>query len=271
MLSENISFIYKGDECILPWRDHGFELKFESGSLSRSVSEINIDISTNLPGDTSLPKNSILVSEIFTVQCKHEFLKNVSLKMEHFAEDYSNLFFATLSGKNRMFTLNHNGEFDESYGIIQTKSFSGFSIVSFIRNPKINCYAALYSKCLHKGSWGIDLYIVKNKYVFNLIEQDKELNLQGSRAEGTIKYRVDYVIMDISLSPEEIRDGWSLPTGIDNEMKISVRDLMRGNKDRAVVSFVISSTSNIQLSHAYNLNGAEFNSLCLTLHHTEGN
>ena len=289
---ENISFTYKGDECILPWKGHSFELKFESGSLSRSVSEVIIDISTKSPEEISLPEDSILVSDIFTVQCKHEFLKSMSLKMEHSAEDCSNLCFATISGQNPTFTLNWSGKFDERYGNIQTKNCSCFSIVYTHRNssnepllnrpnlnPEFKCHAALYSKCVRKGYWEIYLYIVKNTDIAVLanIERDKQLTLQGS-APGKIEYQVDDVMMDISLTPKEIEDGWTLPSCIEGEMHISGGemhisggDVIKLNEIRPVVSFNIHSTSNVSLDHAYNLRGAKFNSLCLTLHHTEGN
>ena len=274
-------FIYEGDEHLLLWKGHGFELKFESGSLSRSVSEVNIDISTNLPGKISLPEYSVLVSEIFTVQCEHEFLKNVSLKMEHFAEDCSKLCFATSSGRNPTFTLNRSGMFDERYGIIQTKTFSCFAIVYYFRhfiwpflNPKIECYAALYSKCVYEGYWDINLYIITrtevNELRLKMSERDEELFLQH-KAAGTIEYEADDIIMDISLTPKQIEDGWSLPPGMNTEIRIRARDVSQANKLCALGKFTISSTSKVPLVHAYNLKGANFNSLCLRLYHTEGN
>jgi len=73
--------------------DHNFTFTFQSNSLPTGTVESTVEISVTTGEDYVLPVLCVPVSSFLSIKCQHKFTKNVSVCIEHFSAETSDLSF----------------------------------------------------------------------------------------------------------------------------------------------------------------------------------
>ena len=119
---------------------YGFKLNVPEGSLPAEVSEIQLNVRVSLSGQFQLPSNSELVSAVYWVSSPHEFVKPITVEIQHCAalsndKQCSQLTFVYTKCTQKelpyIFKEREGGVFSpqSSYGILSLYHFSGISII----------------------------------------------------------------------------------------------------------------------------------------------
>ena len=253
-------------------------MEFECDSLPSGVSETNINVSVALWGNFKLPENTKPVSTFYNIQCRHQLLKDVLVKIEHCARVTSNLSFAISSDISPpyKFELVKDGKFIERHGEILRKQFSRFVIVFCYRVASlffpINHYAALYSSQLNKDNiWTVYLFVTlyTKSHLFYLREDATEQNL-SIKAYSIVKIEdgADYLEMDTSVSRVNKDKGLELFAPPGNNIRIdrnTINGIFNGSTAFAFFKLKLMETRSTTFDQLYYIRGAVLNNGCLHL------
>jgi len=154
------------------WKGFGLRLYVPKNSIPASMAECTINIKASLSGEFQFPEDSDLLSPVFWISVPCQFLKPVTLEIQHctLREDetfISDLKFvsARCSQKSLPYTFRplDDGVFTShsSYGSIQLTHFSGVAITGKKRTPRSHCVHVYYS---NKGilNWRFYFIITQN-------------------------------------------------------------------------------------------------------------
>ena len=227
---DNRKIIYRNNAAMeWTWKEHNFSMIFHSESLKNTIEESKLEIAVIHSDDYVLPPMTVPVSAFFSVECQHKFHKNVTLRIEHFSVDTSSLKFVVSHSTHPpfMFEFLSGGVFSIRHGEIERREFCIFGIVYRClrcrRRPRLYYYCALYTSPSVFCTWTVRIYIVKDSATNkNYIEEDTkglELSLNAFTVANVIPSLV-YFTFDLTLSKEEMKQGWSLPPGITNLINI---------------------------------------------------
>jgi len=173
------SFVITGSHShTFEWQGYGLKLHIPEGAMPREHKGCKIDIKACLSGQFSFPSGSQLVSCVYWLSCSQQFLKSVTLEIEHCAavkesSHSSSLCFVvakcTQAELPYQFKELKQGTFSlqSSYGSIQLSQFSIFGIVckmfSFYGNKEPRCYCSnLYYIKKGLNDWQVDFVIMWN-------------------------------------------------------------------------------------------------------------
>ena len=242
-------------------------MTFQSDSLPTGTTESIAEISVTPGEDYVLPEPCIPVSSFFSIKCQHKFHKNVSVSIEHYSAETSDLSFVVSCSSYPpfQFELLGGGEFYKRYGIIERREFSIYGIVlTRIRTgrwPRMMYYCALYMSPPEDFTWTVYIYITKDSATNrNAIDKDskKEMSKLKTYTVATANHKVDNFTLDISLSEEEIAQGWELPPGNINPITIPRRriDRCRGVPTPANFKVILDDSkisSSSRFVHSYKI------------------
>ena len=151
---------------------NGLQLHIPEGVLpAKYTGGYEVDIKTGLVGEFQFPDNSELVSCIYWLSCSQQFLKPVTLQIQHCAsiEDLSQLHFVVAKSSQSelpyKFEVLEKGTFSQhnSYGSIDISQFSFFAIIICkIFRSHISYYSALYFFYQGVKSWRVDVVVTRN-------------------------------------------------------------------------------------------------------------
>ena len=154
------------------WDGYGLKLHVSVGSLPVGVEKCQINIRASLSGQFQLPKNSVLLSPVFSISAPYKFTKPVTLELQHCAlreekSVLSDLRFvsAKCSQKDLPYRFKQldGGVFTihSSYGSIQLDHFSGIGIAGSNKIPRSYC-AHLYHTMKQIYDWRYYLAITRD-------------------------------------------------------------------------------------------------------------
>ena len=212
------------------FEEHNFSMKFQSESLVNTIEESKLEVAVTQSDDYVLPPMTVPVSAFFSIKSQHKFHKNVLLRIEHFSADTSSLDFVVSHSTHPpfRFKLLSGGVFHKRHGEIERREFCIFGIIfscmRCIRRPRLWYYCAFYTSPSVDNTWTVNIYIVKdsatNKYCIKENTKDYDLN---AHMLAIVNPTLEYFAIDITLSDEERSQGWYLPQGIKNTIKIERR------------------------------------------------
>jgi len=154
------------------FKSNGLQLHIPEGALpTECTGGCEVDVKTSLVGEFQFPDDSELVSCIYWLSCSQQFLKPVTLQIQHCAsiEDLSHLrFVVAKSSQSELpykFEVLEKGTFsqDSSYGSLEISQFSFFGIIiRKIFRRHISYYSALYYIQQGVNSWHVDVVVSRN-------------------------------------------------------------------------------------------------------------
>ena len=138
------TFILTQEPVGLEFEGYGFKLHVPEHSLPPEVSETQLNMQISLSGQFQLPPNCELISAVYWVSSPHEFMKPVTVEIQHCAalssgKQCSQLTFVHTKCTQKelpyIFKEKVGGVFspNSSYGSLSLSHFSGIGIV--IRTP----------------------------------------------------------------------------------------------------------------------------------------
>ena len=281
---DNRKIIYKNNAMEWTCEDHNFSMIFQSDSLLNTT-ESSLEISVAHSDDYVLPSMTEPVSAFFSVKCQHKFSKNVLVRIEHFSADTSSLDFVVSHSTHPpfKFELLSGGVFYKRYGEIGRTEFCIFAIVlSYIRHrrrPPLWYYCALYTSLPVDYTWTVYIYIVKdsatNKTSIKKDTKDMKITFNTSTV-ALVNPNLENFEFDITLSYKERSQGWYLPPGIKNPIKIQRRRIDNCRELPTPANFKIlldisKITQLCKFVHSYKIADVEEQStMTVTLTHRPG-
>jgi len=154
------------------WKGYGLRLHVPENSIPASMTECTINIKASLSGEFQLPEDSDLLSPVFWISVPCQFLKPVTLEIQHctLREDetfISDLKFVSARCSQKflpyIFRPVDKGVFTSHsyYASIELTHFSGLGIIGRIRTPQSHCAHIYYSSNgVHK--WTFYFIITRN-------------------------------------------------------------------------------------------------------------
>ena len=265
--SDNRKFIYHNNAMEWKCEDHNFSMTFQSDSLPTGTTESIVEVSVNTAEDYVLPELCIPVSSFFSIKCPHKFQKNVLVCIEHYSAETSDLSFVVSCSlcPPYKFEFLGGGVFYKRYSTIERSEFSIYAVVlTRIRTgrwPRMMYYCALYISPPEDFTWTVYIYITKDSATNrNAIDNDSkhELSKLKTYTVATANHTVDNFTLDISLSEEEIAQGWKIPPGNTNAITISRRriDRCRGVPTLANFKIILDNSkisNSSRLVHSYKI------------------
>ena len=130
-------FTYTRRAQSFEWRGFGLKMHFKEDALPVNVNECQIHIKASLSGQFQLPENTTLLSSIYWIVCPHEFMKPVTVEIQHCAampELQAGLTFiiakCTQQHLPYKFKILNGGVFspNSQYGSIELSHFSGVGV-----------------------------------------------------------------------------------------------------------------------------------------------
>ena len=134
------SFTYTGRAQSLEWRRFGFKMHFPAKALPPVVNECQLHIKASFSGQFQFPENTVLLSPIYWITCRHKLEKPVTVEIQHCVAKLENLQHkssltfivakCTQEDLPYQFEILGGGVFSPSsqYGSIELNHFSGWGI-----------------------------------------------------------------------------------------------------------------------------------------------
>ena len=272
---DTLSFDYKGGTEIWSWKDHGFEMEFQCDSLLPGVMKSSIKVSVSLMDDFMLPENTMPVSAFFTINCEHQLIKNVLLKIEHCAINESFLTFAISSSTSPYnFELVKDGKFIGRYGKIQRSNFSTFVILlqgwkSLVDIPTL--YIALYSRTQNEKTWKIYLFVTlfTEFHKLNLrnyasehgltIKDYSEATIKALRRDASTEVPLAALEMDYSVSQENKKKGFCVLDDVRTNIRITPEGIAKKKFFSEYFFLKTEKTETTTFNQVYSIRGVRLN------------
>lgn len=192
--------LYTGKDLFDIWEGCGFQILFNRDSLS-STSQIDIRLlsSTNF----SPPEHLKLVSGIYHVCCQDEFIKPVTIRIEHCVTESSSkdlIFFASSNDKPNDFKP-IKAKFDQHYGEIKVYSLGYFAILAKVSSSFLYAlYLYWHTESQHfECYWDLYFFAVRQLEIYE--------SCVKCHANGTLQFRTCGELSNeakaIQISPEE--------------------------------------------------------------------
>ena len=168
------------------WQQYGLKLHIPEGAVP---AECRVDIKAGFAGQFNMPDDLQLVSCVYWLSCSQNFMKPVTLEVEHCASiqessQSSTLQFITAKGSQAELPYQFEMESGifapkSSYGSIQVSPFSFFAIGIFKRFQSLQRYCSTVYY-IQKGfnKWDVDFVIAPNLQA-SLTVSYLHLELQG--------------------------------------------------------------------------------------------
>ena len=271
------SFTYKNDAQEFIWKKHKFSIKFACGCLPPETPSALFEVYASFGDNFILPEKMTPVSAFFAIKCNREFLKSVSVSIEHCAVKTKHLRFAVCSSPFPPYEFEETdkGNFTKGCGTIERTRFSIFVVafkkILFSRKAPISYFIAMYTKRGENDIWEVYLYIIKNlQTIITELEEEalKKGLTRNTHTSATLPKTVKSFKLHTSFDEEEKEKGWrNLSSGKDINIARSRIDGCPRLSQPAIFKVRLTKrTLDSSLEHNYEIENAEQeNSLTLTL------
>ena len=165
-LSTELSLLVTNSEQYFSWHEFGLNLHIPENSLPEGVQQCSIFIRPRVMGEYQLPKDSHLVSAVYSIKCvpKCQFTEPVTLEIQHCAkpENIQKLSFirairSTSEKKAAQFHIIEIGEdsqtdgifyssfpYHTSYGFVELSKFCQFGVIQRDTDERDYCANVYY-------------------------------------------------------------------------------------------------------------------------------
>ena len=167
-LSSELSLIITNAEQYLSWPEFGLSLHVPENSLPEGIEQCSVSIKTRTLGDYKFPKDSHLVSAVYSIKCvpKCRFSEPVTLEIQHCAKpknthklSFVRAIRSDSKEKTSLFHAVETGETPEmdgilyscfpcnaSYGCIELSKFCQFGVIQRDTDERDYCVNVYYQE-----------------------------------------------------------------------------------------------------------------------------
>jgi len=202
------------------WKGYGVRLGVPKNSIPASMAECTINIKASLSGEFKFPEDSDLLSPVFWISAPCQFLKPVTLEIQHCALTEDETFISDLkfvsarcSQKFLPYTFRpiDDGVFTihSSYASIELTHFSGLAVTGKKSTQRSYCAHIYYSS---EGILNWTFYFIITRHLDIQITAVREHygRIASYYHDMNVMFEDSEITLDIPADGKTTQDGWEI-------------------------------------------------------------